>query len=257
MSYTPGKIVWWELLTRSPAEHAAFYTELVGWKKVEWPMPQGGTYTMFGHDPETAAVAGMADMPAEVPAEVPAHWAPYVSVDDVDATCEAVKANGGQVMAGPFDIPDTLRMAVCLDSAGGVCNVMKSMKGDPEDAPSESGQWHWAEYYSPDLAETERFYTTVLGWTTETMPMPDGSTYTIFKDAGGAQRGGAMKRPMDQIPPMWLNYLHVDDCEATLKSAVEGGSESIMGPMTMPGVGTFAQFKDPSGAVIGIITPER
>lgn len=260
MSYTPGKIVWWELNTRTPAEHAAFYTELVGWGKVEWPMPEGkGTYTMFGMDPETATVAGMADMNANpmIPAEVPPHWAPYVSVEDVDATAEAIKAHGGQIVAGPFDIPGNLRMAVALDPHGGVVNIMKSESGDGDDGLTSPGQWHWAEYYSADVDATLAFYKGVFGYTTDGMPMPDGSTYHLLKDAAGTMRGGVMARPMETIPPMWLSYLHVADVDATHAAAIKGGATEFMAPMTMPGTGRFSQFQDPNGAVIGLVTPDR
>ena len=253
MEYSPGKIVWWELNTRTPA---AFYTELVGWKKVEWPMPGGGgTYTMFGMNPETAAVVGMAEMQPMVPKEVPAHWAPYVSVDDVDATAKAFTENGGKVLAGPFDIPDQLRMAVCQDAAGGICNIMRSFKGDGPDLPSTHGCWHWAEYYSPNIDATLKFYSAVFGWTAEEMPVPNGKYY-IFKK-NGVQRAGAMPRPAEHIPPMWLAYLHVDDVDATWKNATGGGAHQILAPMTAPGIGRFAQFVDPNGAVIGLIKPDR
>jgi len=254
MSYTPGKVVWWELVTRTPAEHAAFYTELIGWKSTEMPMPEG-TYTMFGVEPETAAVAGMAAMPAAVPAEVPSHWAPYISVDDVDATAEAVKAHGGQVVAGPMDIPGSLRFAACLDARGATVNVMKSVRGDGDDGPTKHGDWHWAEYYSPDVDATLAFYKGVFGYTTETMDMPTGA-YHVLKDASGVQRGGVMARPVDHIPPMWLNYLHTDDVDAIHAAALAGGATELMAPMAVPGVGKFSQVVDPNGAAVGFITPD-
>lgn len=257
MSYTPGKIVWWELSTHNANEAAAFYTELIGWKKVEWPMPDGRNYVMFGMDPEKS-VAGMSALGDEM-AQVPNHWQPFVSVDDVDATAEAIKANGGEVVAGPMDIPNTLRMAVCKDPHGAMISVMKSVEGDAEETKSSHGKWHWAELYSPNVPESLAFYTAVFGYTVDEMDMGPGkgTYYMLQKEGRMFPVGGVMARPKEEIPPMWANYLDVDDTDAVFAAAVKGGATPIVEPVTMPGIGRFAQIMDPNNTFVGFITPDR
>jgi predicted enzyme related to lactoylglutathione lyase len=40
-------------------------------------------------------------------------------VTDVDQSAEQVKANGGQVINGPMDVPDGGRIVNCVDPQGG------------------------------------------------------------------------------------------------------------------------------------------
>ena len=69
-------------------------------------------------------VGGMAAMSDQVPAQVPAHWLAYFAVTDTDATVENAKAAGGNVMAGPMDVPAG-RFAVLTDPHGAAFGVIK------------------------------------------------------------------------------------------------------------------------------------
>ena len=59
------------------------------------------------------------------------------------------------------------------------------------------GPFVWYEFMSSDVAASKAFYSKVVGWSTEDMPMP-GMTYTILR-IGDTQVGGMMKLPQEGI----------------------------------------------------------
>jgi predicted enzyme related to lactoylglutathione lyase len=58
---------------------------------------------------------------------------------------------------------------------------------------------------------------------------------------------------MGNIPPHWLVYFSVDDCDAKLKQANDLGARTIAPPMDIPDTGRFAMLQDPQGAAFAII----
>ncbi|WP_417520113.1 VOC family protein [Minwuia sp.] len=120
---TQGTFVWNELATSDLEGAKKFYTEVIGWTVDAMPMADGGTYHIFKDGEEMrGGMMSTAEIPGDPP---PPHWMGYIGVDDVDATCEKAKAGGGQILNGPFDIPNVGRMAVIMDPQGAVVSVMK------------------------------------------------------------------------------------------------------------------------------------
>jgi len=68
-------------------------------------------------------------------------------------------------------------------------------------------------------------------------------------------RGGMLQAPSSDIPTMWLQYITVDDCDATLARAQQNGATVISDPVDAEGVGRFGILRDPLGGMIGVIKP--
>ena len=120
-----GTFVWNELATSDVDGAKAFYTELLGWKAEDMPMPGGeGPYTILKAG--DAMAGGMFKMEGEGFQGAPPHWMSYVEVADVDATAEKVSSLGGKVMQPPFDVPGVGRIAMIADPQGAVLALMKS-----------------------------------------------------------------------------------------------------------------------------------
>ena len=64
-------------------------------------MGEGGMYDMFGAHGET--YGGIFSKPSGMPG--PPSWIFYAMVDDIGRAVDAVKANGGQVLNGPMEVP--------------------------------------------------------------------------------------------------------------------------------------------------------
>ena len=73
-----------------------------------------GIYQMYGREGKT--FGGMFKKPAEMPA--PPHWLGYVTVPDIQKGAELVKANGGQILHGPAEVPGGDWILNALDPQG-------------------------------------------------------------------------------------------------------------------------------------------
>ena len=115
------------------------------------------------------------------------------------------------------------------------------------------GTFCWNELATSDPDKAKKFYTELLGWTTEEMPMGEGA-YTVFK-AGEAQAGGMFKitPQMGEVPPHWMGYITVADADATAKKVEELGGKVIVPPMDVPGVGRMITVIDPTGAAVSMM----
>ena len=122
------------------------------------------------------------------------------------------------------------------------------------DVFKQHGAASWIELITTDAGAAKSFYSQLLGWTTEDMPMPDG-TYSVVK-ANDVGIGGIMSMPphMAGAPTHWGIYITVDDVDATAAKAQELGATPLMPPTDIPDVGRFCTFQDPQGAIISVIT---
>ena len=117
------------------------------------------------------------------------------------------------------------------------------------------GDFSWCELMTNDVDASKGFYSKVLGWTIDEMPMAEGEPYNVIK-VGGQGVGGIMKMPKEVppgVPPHWQSYVTVDDVDAVAKKAEELGATAIVPPTDIPNVGRFYVFKDPQGAVLALI----
>jgi predicted enzyme related to lactoylglutathione lyase len=108
----------------------------------------------------------------------------------------------------------------------------------------------WYEFMSNDVAASKAFYSRVVGWSTEDVPMP-GMTYTLLR-VGEKQVGGMMALPKEAgaagMRPGWFGYIACDDTDRAAAKVKELGGRIFMPPTDIPNVGRFAMGADPQGA---------
>ena len=122
-----GAFMWNELMTRDDERALEFFNKVLGWTHDDWPMGQGKAPYRIMKSPggREQGIAGMMKMTEpEFPAQVPAHWCGYIAVDNVDKRAELVKANGGELVHGPADIPQVGRFCIIKDPTGAVVALM-------------------------------------------------------------------------------------------------------------------------------------
>lgn len=104
---------WNELATRDHKAALAHYGKLLGWVSNEaMPMPGMGDYSFV--DVAGTRIGAMMDTGDKMPSG----WTFYFKIPDVDAAVETVKAGGGQVLAGPMEVPGGQRIIVAADPQG-------------------------------------------------------------------------------------------------------------------------------------------
>jgi uncharacterized protein len=55
------------------------------------------------------------------------------------------------------------------------------------------------------------------------------------------------------VPPHWLVYFAVDDCDRTVEQASSLGANAMFPPMDIENVGRFSILTDPQGAGFAVI----
>lgn len=119
------------------------------------------------------------------------------------------------------------------------------------------GHFHWNELMTRDVARAKKFYADALGWRYNSMPMPDGGTYTLAM-VDGEPVGGifAINGPQyTDVPEAWMAYIAVDDVDARVKKATKAGAKVMKPAFDVPGVGRIVMLLEPGGAGIGWMTP--
>jgi len=119
------------------------------------------------------------------------------------------------------------------------------------------GDYYWHELMTSDTAKCQAFYTGLFGWTTQDFPMGEGEPYKLWVQ-GDKPSGGMMRLDPKQfasVPPHWMIYVKVDDCDAAVAKVKTTGGAVKHEPFDVPNIGRIAIIADPTGAMIGIITP--
>jgi uncharacterized protein len=98
-----GEASWHELMTSDADAAMKFYSEVFGWQPSDvMDMGPMGKYHMFNRP--IGMIGGMMNKPPEM-ASVPPYWSIYFRVSDINAAVERIKANGGQILNGPMEVP--------------------------------------------------------------------------------------------------------------------------------------------------------
>lgn len=114
------------------------------------------------------------------------------------------------------------------------------------------GRFAWNELVTNSVPAAKKFYAGLLGW--KTRPFGNGEGYTLFTK-GRDMVGGLMKCPQPGDPAQWINYIIVDDVDATAKKAAKLRGKVVVPPFHVPDVGRIAVLIDPQGAAFGIFKP--
>ena len=106
-AYEPkvGHCAWNELMTSDPTAAEKFYGDIFGWVRGEtMDMGPDGEYVMLKNGAERDFMFGaVMAKPEQTPVSM---WNFYFRVKSIDTGIEFIKANGGQVVAGPQALPN-------------------------------------------------------------------------------------------------------------------------------------------------------
>jgi predicted enzyme related to lactoylglutathione lyase len=245
MDHLPGKFVWFEHASSDVARARAFYKALLGWEVER--TPHG--YEMIVN--EGHAIGGM----RSVTPGKPSHWASYVSVDDVSGRFDTAIAAGAKPSLPPTDFVPAGRGASITDPTGAQLWLWKGATPDrSDDRVPAVGDWCWAELCTPDAARSLAFYERLLGYVDEPSDRGPGPAYYLLKMAG-RMRAGMVE--LAEAPSLWLPYVRVRDCDASVARArTLGAPQIVAGPADIRDVGRFAVAIDPLGATVGFMQLE-
>lgn len=247
--HEPGTFCWVELGTTNGAAAKSFYTSLFGWTFVDLP-GNNGDYTILrkkGRD--AAALYQLGPQQAGLPPS----WTSYVRVEVTDDAVAHAKELGGTVLMGPYDAAEHGRMAVLQDPTGARFSIWEPRANPGAGVVNEPGAFCWQELYTDDPKRASDFYTGLFGWQRNARHMDFGE-YVIF-EFGGSMIAGMMKSPKEwgPVPPHWLVYFSVEDCDAAVAKAKSLGAKAIVEPFDVENVGRMSILTDPQGAGFALI----
>jgi predicted enzyme related to lactoylglutathione lyase len=124
----------------------------------------------------------------------------------------------------------------------------------PKKTEYEQGTPSWVDLQTTDQAAGKAFYASLLGWSYDDQPMPQGGTYSMALLNGETVAAIAPTPPgaPEGMPPMWNTYIAVDDIAATVEKVGPAGGQVLMPAMAVGDAGTMAFVADPTGAVVGL-----
>ena len=119
------------------------------------------------------------------------------------------------------------------------------------------GKFVWFDLVTDDPAALRQFYGAVFGWQFRTVGKPPAS-YALIENAGD-NIGGMFYhvRPAGaSSSARWLSLISVPDPAASVRYVEQHGGTVIAPLATIAGRGTHALFRDPQGAVFGVLKSE-
>ena len=245
-----GMFCWMELHTSDQDGAKQFYTSLFGWGVNEFPMGPAGTYTIFTFKGKDCS-AGCTLMPEEK--NFPPYWMLYIATDNVDEAAKRSAELGGTTMVPPFDVMDKGRMSIIQDPTGAIFCLWQPITSQGIGVAGENGTFCWADHNSKDRDAASKYYGALLGWTVSAGPGKDPNDYLHIEN--GKQMIGGMTPPEwlpEGVPPHWLIYYMVADCDASTAKATSLGAKTILGSKVVEGAGKMSILADPQGAVFAI-----
>jgi predicted enzyme related to lactoylglutathione lyase len=251
-SWPAGTPVWVDLGVDDLAAAKSFYSDLFGWEYLSGG-EDSGDYLLAQIDGRAVAGVGPKQDPA-----MPTVWTTFLASDDVDVTSKKVTAAGGQLLAPPFDVMDSGRMAMAADSVGAVFGVWQAGTHIGAERVNEHGALCWNELHTRDYATARSFYSEVFDVSYQDVTEDDFVYSTIKRPLDGREVGGIHHDTelAENVPNYWLAWFASDDVEATATQAVKLGSTLLM-PVTESPLGRMAIVQAPQGEVFGIIDAPR
>jgi len=155
----------------------------------------------------------------------------------------------------PMDVMEYGRMAIFTDPAGAAFAIWQAGSHPGGEVFSVPGAPTWHELATRDIEGSKVFYGEVFDWTAEESQVGPNK-YTTWK-LGGRSVGGMIAMVGDawpaDLPPHWMVYFAVADCDESVALARALGASVSVPPTDIP-VGRFAVLTDPQGAFFSVIT---
>ncbi len=274
--YPHGVPCWIDTAQPDPQAAARFYGDLFGWTLTDQMPPDSpGRYFMAQLRGFDVAAIG-SQPPGSPPTPI---WNTYVAVGSADDAAARVRDAGGRVLAEPFDVFDSGRMAMCADPSGAMFNVWQANRHIGAQVVNEPGTWNFSTLNTRDQEGSKAFYGAVFGWEAATFDlgagdvtmwrMPGYGDYLVtlnpdllrMQESSGAPPGfedaiGWMalmtndQFPQD-TPPHWSTTFAVADADTVAGRAAELGGRVLEPPFDAPFVRS-AVLSDPQGAVFTV-----
>jgi|TARA_B110000238_G_scaffold62820_1_gene68846 predicted enzyme related to lactoylglutathione lyase len=124
-----------------------------------------------------------------------------------------------------------------------------------DEKPSNIGKVEWMDLTVPDAGQLQKFYTSVVGWSSNDVDMGSYSDFNLNLPGTEDTIAGVChsRSNNDNIPSQWLIYVRVESVADSAERCKKMGGEVLDGPRRMGG-SNFCVIKDPAGAVMALLS---
>lgn len=124
----------------------------------------------------------------------------------------------------------------------------------PKRTEYAKGTPNWVDLQTTDQSAAKQFYASLLGWSYDDNPMPQGGVYSMATVNGETVAAIAPMPPgaPEGRPPMWNTYIAVDDVDAAVDKVGSAGGQVLMSPVDIGEAGRMAFVTDPTGSAVGL-----
>jgi predicted enzyme related to lactoylglutathione lyase len=118
------------------------------------------------------------------------------------------------------------------------------------------GSIAWIDLTVPDSAAVRDFYSAVVGWTTNDVPVGAYTDYTMHDADGVAVSGVCTKAGENaKLPSQWLMYVRVTNLVHAMNECRARGGQILQAAKSMGPHGRYCVIQDPAGAVCALLQP--
>lgn len=124
-----------------------------------------------------------------------------------------------------------------------------------EEKPTNIGRIEWMDLTVQDATSIQKFYTSVVGWSSGEVDMGHYNDYNInLPDTGDTIAGVCHAKGSNaNLPSQWLVYVRVESVGESAEQCKKMGGKVLDGPRRMGG-SNFCVIEDPAGAVMALIS---
>ncbi|MFJ6569945.1 VOC family protein [Streptomyces sp. NPDC091292] len=264
-AFAEGVPCWVDAMLPDVEAGKRFYGDVLDWTFDEGAGAEYGYYTQaYSDGANVAALAPKSD------GRMPTVWTVYLATPDAVALAEKIRDAGGQLVREPLPVGPFGTIALAADPGGAVFGLWQGGTHTGFEAQRRPGAYCWTELYTRDKAAVDPFYEGVFGYAGTDLPDEDLSEAELSRAGGGDVRvwspagataglesaiGGRVVMGESfpaAMPPHFLTYFTVADCDATAASVTRLGGRIQQPPRTTPH-GRIAVFSDNQGATFAVL----
>jgi len=121
------------------------------------------------------------------------------------------------------------------------------------------GSIGWIDLTVNNAEEVRDFYSKVIGWKAENVPMGDYFDFNMTNPVTGDPKAGVChKREVNsKFPSVWMVYFIVEDILKSVEHVKSLGGKVIIEPKDMGSQGAFCVIQDPAGAYCSLFQQNK
>ncbi len=121
------------------------------------------------------------------------------------------------------------------------------------------GSIGWTDLTVENAEQIRDFYRAVVGWNPSGVDMGGYNDFNLNDPETGKPVAGVChaRGSNAELPPVWLNYIIIEDIEKSVARCVELGGQVIVGPKGFGGQGKYCVIRDPAGAHVALFEPAK